>query len=248
MKLNSPRLITDVDFYMWLSGYDKRWTCIMRTFKFYCRLSLLVTFEWLLAKHLHKELGVDQWETAAASPCAAWAWPRPMQKGRGSHPTTVHFCLPSAGVAKQLPSLTVLFLPFPCSSLTCSLDLLQPQSFSFSLHALEWGQGRGSGGGVSALPSWKRAVSYGCVLGIGVNCHYPFFPLITELLVECSEVCFLISLWQMFEYPEWKCAIWISRSFIGGEGREKGVRWEQGSKIRRNDSFIQISFLFNSTR
>ena len=125
VKLSSPRLITDVDFYTWFSGYGKWWTYSMRTSKFYCRLSLLVTFEWLLVKHLHKELDVQQRKMAAASLCAAWAWPRPMQKGRGSHPTTLHFCLPSAGVAKQLPSLTVLFLPFPFSSLTCSLGFFE---------------------------------------------------------------------------------------------------------------------------
>lgn len=205
VKLSSPRLITDVDFYTWFSGYGKWWTYSMRTSKFYCRLSLLVTFEWLLVKHLHKELDVQQRKMAAASLCAAWAWPRPMQKGRGSHPTTLHFCLPSAGVAKQLPSLTVLFLPFPFSSLTCSLGFFCNHRASPS-HSMHWNGDRKE---EVVVVVWQLCLPGSVLFPMDVCWRWEltvialFFPLITELLVECSEVCF-ISLWQMFQYPEWK--------------------------------------------
>lgn len=47
------RLTTDVDSYTWFSGFSKWQIYSIRTFKFYCRWSHLVTFGWLSVKHLH---------------------------------------------------------------------------------------------------------------------------------------------------------------------------------------------------
>lgn len=119
------RLITDVDFCMWCSGYGKLQIYSIRTFEFYCRLSHLPTFAWLLVKHLHTEVDPEHWVMAAASLGSPWAWLRPTRRGAGVAalagclvtPGVPHFCLPSAGVAKLLPSPAVLFLPFPRPSL-----------------------------------------------------------------------------------------------------------------------------------
>lgn len=81
-----PRLITDVDFYTWFSGYGKWQIYSMRTFNFYCRLSHLVTFGWLWVEHLHQKLDL-QWETATASRRRVLAGPRPTQRGCDGRPT-----------------------------------------------------------------------------------------------------------------------------------------------------------------
>lgn len=159
------RRVTDVDFYMWFSGYGKWQTYSIGTFKFYCRLNHLVTFGWLSVKHLHGELDLEQWGSAAASLRAPLAWPRRAQRWWTGGPCdTPHFCLPSAGVAQLLLSWQPLFLPLLLSSLPRRRGQEKPQ---------RWDGERGSGAvcQLGGRLSWKLLPMEGCLL-----LSSPFLP------------------------------------------------------------------------
>lgn len=229
------RRITDVDFYMWFSGYGKWQIYSIRTSKFYCRLSHLVTLGWLLIKHLHTELDLEQKGMAAASLGSPWAWPRPSQRGKEGSPVTPsapHSCPPAAGVATLLPSPAVLFLP----SLPSSLPGRRGRESNHRASPPRClRRDRDRKGEVVQCVSSEGRFPGSVLLPLEVCLEMEVTviafssppPSDARLLVECPEVCFLdvgMSLWPMFRYPEWKNAIWISRRLTGGEGRGK-VRW-----------------------
>lgn len=187
------RPITDVDSFMWFSGYGKWQVYGIGTSKFYCRVSHLVTFGWLLVKHLHVEFDLGQSEMASLS--SPWAWPGPTERSRGGKPGAPHFCPPATGVAKLLPSLAALFLPFPHSCLPGRRGQESNHRASTPLlPAPEQGRERGSGAvcQLGELLSWKCAASYGGVHGDGSYCPCFFLPHSNaRLVVEYPEVCFL---------------------------------------------------------
>lgn len=120
---------------------------------------------------------------------------------RGAETAAPRCCLPSAGAAKQLPSLAVLLLPFP--------RFLPHRRATTELLAActETGTGKGKWGSVAAQ---RAAFLEACCFLRMCACtwqlrHCLSFPDAGHS-VECS-VCFLnfeMSLWQTFQYPEWK--------------------------------------------
>lgn len=161
---------------------------------------------------------------AAASLGSPWAWLRPTWRGAGTAalagclgtPGVPHFCLPSAGVAKLLPSPQSSSFPF--LALPCLAE--EAKSVTTELHpwlpALGQGQerGRGAAGQLGGLLSWKQAAFlearcflWRCGHGGGSyrRCFFYTPRLDARLVVECPEVCFLdaeMSLGQMLQYPE----------------------------------------------
>lgn len=158
------RLTTDVDFYTRFSGFSKWQIYSIRTFKFYCRLSHLVTSGWLSVKHLHSERGLERWGTAAASPSSRCAWPRAGRGQRRARPAL----LPagSRGSWAAAPGTAPL-------SAWQQGPRRQPQSFFPSLPVRGPRQERGSGAErpLPGLLFWERAASYGGVHGDGSCCR-----------------------------------------------------------------------------
>lgn len=212
------RRITDVDFCVRFGGYGELQIYSLRTFEFYCRLSHLLTFGWLLVEHLRTEVDPEHGVMAAASLGSPWAWLRPTWRGAGTAalagclgtPGVPHFCLPSAGVAKLLPSPQSSSFPF--LALPCLAE--EAKSVTTELHPPAACAGTGTGKGKGCSGSARRAafLEAGC------------FPGSTLLPLEvCARRWELPSLLFLHPPPRCKTCGWMSWSLLSWCWNEFGT-------------------------
>lgn len=165
------RLTTDVDSYTWFSGFSKWQIYSIRTFKFYCRWSHLVTFGWLSVKHLH---------TGSVALSRGERQPLPSvlpAEGRAGAPRPApHFCPPAAGVARPLlPGQPLRSVPAP-APLAEGTRAATTEHLP-ALPALGRRQERGSGAGcrLGGVLCWEYAAACGGVHGDGSYWRCFFF-------------------------------------------------------------------------